>query len=203
MNRKLDREDSMSSRGSILLAIGMLILGLLIGGMSGGVTGFFLGQSSRPAASQFFQPGVPFNRQPNQQGIPTPQSPQGQPQPPNQTNPFNRRGNNGNGLPPAANVLNGAHVDDVDASSPAAKAGLQIGDIITAVGTTKLDAAHALADLIQAHKPGDKVDLSVTRGNQTMILTVELGTLSTDNTKAYLGIKYSTMPGGQFRVPNG
>jgi membrane-associated protease RseP (regulator of RpoE activity) len=192
----------MSTRGSMLLAIGMLILGLLIGVLTGGVMGFFLGQSSRTAYSQFNPQGMPFNRQPNQQVVPTPRSPQGQQQPPNQTNPFNRRGN-GTGLPPAATVVNGAHVDDIDANSPASKAGLLVGDIITAVGPTKLDANNALADLIQARKPGDKVDLSVTRGTQTIIVTVELGASTADNTKAYLGIHYSAMPGGQFRVPNG
>ncbi|MBI5032996.1 MAG: PDZ domain-containing protein [Chloroflexi bacterium] len=193
----------MSTRGAILLAIGMLILGLSIGAMTGGVTGFFLGQSSRATAGQFFQQGYPQGRFPNQQGqaqpTPTPQpAPQQQP---NQTNPFNRRGF-GN-LPPAANVLNGARVTQVVGNSPAAKAGLKVGDIITAVGTTKLDADHALADLIQAHKPGEKVDLSVTRGSQTMIITVELGPSSNDSNKAYLGIEYSVMPGAQFRFPNG
>ncbi len=191
----------MSTRGAILLAIGMLILGLLIGIMTGGVTGFFLGQSSRTAVSQFYQQGFPQGRFPNQQGQATPTPQPGQQQP-NQTSPFNRRGN-GNGLPPASNVLNGARVTQVVANSPAAKAGLQVGDIITAVDTTKLDADHALADLIQAHKPGDKVDLSVTRGSQTMMISVELGSSSSDSTKAYLGIEYSAMPGAQFRFPNG
>lgn len=189
----------MSTRGAMLLAIGMLILGLLIGIMTGGVTGFFLGQSSRVAMGQFYQQGFPQGRLPSQQATPTPQPGQQQP---NQTNPFNRRGT-GNGLPPAANVLNGARVSQVVANSPAAKAGLQVGDIITAIDTTKLDADHALADLIQAHKPGDKIDLSVTRGSQTMIISVELGSSSNDNSKAYLGIEYSVMPGAQFRFPNG
>jgi membrane-associated protease RseP (regulator of RpoE activity) len=173
----------MSTRGTILLAIGMLILGLLIGGLTGGVAGFFAGQSSQIRFAQRFQlPIAP----------PTPQSPQTQPTSPAPT-PFMPRG-----LPPALTVLGAARVEEVEKDSPAEKAGLQVGDIITAVGTTKLDANHSLGELIQAQKPGDKVDLSITRGRQTMIITVELGKSPQDSTKAYLGVKYSTVPGGRW-----
>lgn len=186
----------MSNRGMILLAVGMLILGLLIGGLTGGVTGYVLGQGSRTAmAAQFIQRQQnvpPLQQQPNQPANPTPQ--------PGQTNPFGRR-SDGNGFPPAADVINGARVDQVDASGPAGKAGVQTNDIITAVGSTKLDANHSLGDLIQAQKPGDKVALSITRGSQTMQITVELGASSTDSTKAMLGITYSALPGGRFRFP--
>lgn len=186
----------MSSRGVILLAVGMLILGVLIGGLTGGVTGFVLGQSSRTAmAAQFFQrqqnlPTQP--QQPNQSATPTPQ--------PGQTSPYSRRGN-GNGFPPASQVINGVRVDQVDANGPAGKAGVQVNDIITAVGSTKLDANHSLSDLIQAQKPGDTVTLSITRGSQTIQLTVTLGTSSTDSTKPLLGITYSNLPGAQYRFP--
>lgn len=184
----------MSSRGAILLAVGMLVLGLLIGGLTGGVTGFVLGQSSRAAmAAQFLQ---------RQQNLPSPQQqlPYATPQP-GQT-PFSRRGNgNGNGFPPALDVINGVRVDQVDATSPAGKAGVQVNDIITAIGSTKLDATHSLTDLIQAQKPGDNVVLSITRGSQTIQITVTLGASSTDNTKPLLGITYSALPGGRYRFP--
>jgi len=187
----------MSNRGMILLAVGMLILGLLIGGLTGGVTGYVLGQGSRTAlAAQFLQrqQNLPSTQpqQPNQSPNATPQ--------PGQTNPFGRR-NNGNGFPPAADVINGARVDQVDANGPAGKAGVQTNDIITAIGSTKLDANHSLADLIQAQKPGDNVTLSITRGSQTMQITVTLGASSTDSTKPLLGVTYSALPGGRFRFP--
>ncbi len=68
----------MSSRGAILLAIGMLILGLLLGGMTGGVAGFMVGQSARPAVSQFVPRGnAPQPNQPNQNPNPLPFSPRG------------------------------------------------------------------------------------------------------------------------------
>jgi PDZ domain-containing secreted protein len=57
--------------------------------------------------------------------------------------------------------------------------------------------------LIQARKPGEKVDLAVTRGSQTLTVSVELGASSQDSSKAYLGIRYTPMiPGGQFRSPS-
>lgn len=174
----------MSTRGTILLAIGMLILGMLIGGLTGGVAGYFAGQSSRIGLAQRIQlPSITPQPQPLQ--------PQSTPQP--IPTPFAQRG-----LPPAVNVLGAARVEEVEKDGPAEKAGLQVGDIITAVGTTKLDANHSLGDLIQAQKPGDKVDLSITRGRQTMVINVELGASSQDSTKAYLGIKYSTIPGGRW-----
>lgn len=165
----------MSSRGAILLAIGMLILGLLLGGLTGGVAGFLVGQGTRPVVSQMIPQGnVPPPSQPNPNPLP-----------------FGPRG-----FQPGTSAVNGAIVEEVTADSPAAKAGLQVGDIITAVGGTQIDASHSLADLIQAKKPGDKVDLAVTRGSQSLTITVELGTASQGNT-AYLGIRFSpSFPGG-------
>lgn len=179
----------MNTRNAVLLAIGMLVLGLLIGGLTGGVAGFFMGQSSRGVVSQRFQQTVPPFAQQPQTGQPTPQP--GQPQP------GTRRG-----FPPAATVLGSASVNTVEKDSPAEKAGMQVGDIITAVGSTKLDANHALGDLIAAQKPGAKVDLSVTRGTQTMTISVELGASAQDSTKAYLGIRYSTIPSARSQQPS-
>jgi len=175
----------MSTRGTILLAIGMLILGLAIGGLVGGVTGYFMGQSTQPVASK----NLPMMTQPNQPIPPGSQQPQVTPPSPN------RRG-----FPSITNVLGAARVEEVEKDSPAEKAGLKVGDIITAVDSTKLDADHLLGDLIAARKPGNKVELSITRGTQTLIITAELGTSAQDNTKAFLGIKYSTIPGSRFPV---
>ena len=183
----------MSSRGAVLLGIGMLVLGLLIGAMAGGVAGYFMGQNSRAVALgqrfQNVQPLPPVVQQPQ------PQQPQQQPQ--QQPTPFSRRT-----FPQAQNVLGAARVEQIDPGSPAEAAGLKVGDVITAVGSTKLDANHSLSDLILAQKPGDKVDLSVTRGTQTMIITITLGASAQDSTKASLGIRYTTIPDLR-RFPNG
>jgi S1-C subfamily serine protease len=182
----------MSSRGTILLAVGMLLLGVLLGGLTGGVTGFFMGQNSRMGLATSFRQ----NTLPSQMPGPLPQQ-----QSPQQNQPGNTVPRN---FPSAANVAGGARVEEIDKDSPAEKAGLQVGDVITAVGTTKLDANTALSDAIKTYKPGDKVDLSITRGSQTLKLTVELGAATDSATTARLGIRYTPLtPNGRFRFPNG
>jgi len=64
----------------------------------------------------------------------------------------------------------------VVAGSPAARAGLAAGDIITAIDGTSLDATHTLDLLLGQRKPGDQVTLSVLRDGKTSTVTVTLGT---------------------------
>jgi membrane-associated protease RseP (regulator of RpoE activity) len=171
------KETIMSTRGSVLLAIGMLVLGLILGGIGGGVGGYFMGQSRvRTAFGQFNMPlpGYPPNANPA-----NPNQPGGR---------FSQ------------NSANGARVLDVEASSAAAQAGLQTGDVITAISGTPIDQNHQIADVIKAHKPGDKVDLTVTRGAQTLTLNVTLAASPSDSTAAYLGIRYA--PAVQMQIPN-
>lgn len=66
-------------------------------------------------------------------------------------------------------------VAQVQDGSPAATAGLQPGDVITAVDGTQLDADHLLQDELFKHNVGDKVELTVERNGQTMTITVTLG----------------------------
>ena len=58
--------------------------------------------------------------------------------------------------------------------SPAAKAGLEDKDIITAVNGAKVGVAGALADLIAEYKPGDTVQLTVMRGGKEIAVNVTL-----------------------------
>jgi S1-C subfamily serine protease len=62
------------------------------------------------------------------------------------------------------------------AGSPAAQAGLQAGDIITAVDGTTLDAAHPLDLVISQSSPGQTVTLDVLRSGQTTQVQLTLGT---------------------------
>jgi len=61
--------------------------------------------------------------------------------------------------------------------SPAAAAGLEAGDVITAVDGDRVDAESDLADHILPHQPGDKITLTVMRGGREMDVAVTLGTL--------------------------
>ena len=195
----------MNTRSAILLAIGMLVLGLVLGLVTGGVGGYFAGRRSVPALSQNLQPfsgQLPNQSQPNQTQPNQTQPNQTQPTQtrPNQTRPLGPRGNQ-----PNTNTATGARVDQVVADSPAAKAGLQIGDLVTAIGGTKIDQTHSLSDLIQQKKPGDSVALDVTRGSQTLTITVTLGASAQSSTTAYLGVSFTPMApgGGRLPTPNG
>ena len=175
----------MSTRRTILLAVGMLILGLLLGAATGGVAGYMAGQNTRLTARQ----NITVSQLPGQ---------------PNQPAQGSERAPFSQGLPPAANVVGGARVTEVEQDSPADKAGLKVDDVITAVGSTKLSAQTALADAIKTYKPGEKVDLAITRGSQTLTLTVQLGAAADNKDAAWLGIRYTPMvPGGRFRFPGG
>jgi S1-C subfamily serine protease len=63
--------------------------------------------------------------------------------------------------------------------SPADKAGLQEGDVVTAVDGQVVDENHDLSTRILPHVPGDTVTLSVVRGSKTMEVSVTLATLPT------------------------
>jgi 2-alkenal reductase len=64
----------------------------------------------------------------------------------------------------------------VVSGTPAAKAGLKDGDIITAIGDTKLDSNTSLRAALLKYKPGDTVAMDVLRGNQTLTVNVTLAT---------------------------
>jgi serine protease Do len=76
----------------------------------------------------------------------------------------------------------GAAVTSVEPGGPAGKAGLQVGDVITAVDGTAVADANALRLRISRTAPGTKVQLTIKRGEATQQLPVTLGTLpSTDD----------------------
>lgn len=58
--------------------------------------------------------------------------------------------------------------------SPAAKAGLKAGDIITEVNAIKLEDRTTLLSVVQKYKPGDKIGLRVFRGGKFLVLTAVL-----------------------------
>jgi S1-C subfamily serine protease len=73
-------------------------------------------------------------------------------------------------------ISTGLLITGVMPDSPAAKAGLQMNDVITGVDTTKLDATHSWQTIIATHKPGDALKLDVLRAGKDMQLQATLGT---------------------------
>jgi serine protease Do len=63
---------------------------------------------------------------------------------------------------------------------PAEKAGLKPGDIITKIDDAAIDQANSLSSLINKHKVGDKVSLTVLRDGQERKIEVTLGTAPSD-----------------------
>lgn len=69
----------------------------------------------------------------------------------------------------------GALITEVMPGSAAAAAGVQVGDLVTAIDGTPITGIAELAAQIRAHQPGDVVTLQVVRDGQTIDLEVELG----------------------------
>ena len=70
----------------------------------------------------------------------------------------------------------GAQVGTVRAGSPAATAGLKVGDVITAVDGTKITNAAELTAAVTEHRPGETLRLTVTRDGSTVVLSAKLST---------------------------
>jgi putative serine protease PepD len=69
-----------------------------------------------------------------------------------------------------------ATVAEVRAGTPAETAGLQAGDVIVSVDGKAVSSSIGLQTAIDAHKPGDKVQLKVKRNGSEKTFTVTLGT---------------------------
>jgi Trypsin-like serine proteases, typically periplasmic, contain C-terminal PDZ domain len=69
----------------------------------------------------------------------------------------------------------GALISSVSAGTPAEKAGLKAGDVITAIDTTPITKADDLTAGITAHAPNDKVTVTLTRNGKTLKIDVTLG----------------------------
>jgi putative serine protease PepD len=70
----------------------------------------------------------------------------------------------------------GALIGSVSGNGPAAAAGLQASDVVTAVDGRSVDGADALTAMVRGHRPGDKVTVTYTRGGTSHRVGVTLGT---------------------------
>ena len=88
----------------------------------------------------------------------------------------------------------GAKVNQVSDESPAAKAGLKEGDIITKVNDIKIDGPASLYDAIGKSKPEDKVTISYIRNGKTS--TQVVGLAKNKNTMQYYNFSRPEGQGG-------
>ncbi len=72
-------------------------------------------------------------------------------------------------------LAHGAVVQTVQEGGPAAKAGLQKGDIITKVDDDVIDGSESLVATIRGHRPEDNVTLTLVRDGKTQTVEAALG----------------------------
>jgi len=86
----------------------------------------------------------------------------------------------------------GQPVVEVVADSPAADAGLQVGDVITAINQASIAPTFDLATRIAAFQPGDEISVTVQRAGTeagTLELSIVLGEHPARAGEAYLGVR--------------
>jgi len=77
-------------------------------------------------------------------------------------------------------VEQGAYVEELTSGAPAAKAGVKVGDIVTAVDGKDIRSMDDLIVAVRRRAIGDTVKLTVRRGDQTLTLSVAVGDKPSD-----------------------
>ncbi|NIN63514.1 MAG: PDZ domain-containing protein [Anaerolineae bacterium] len=95
-----------------------------------------------------------------------------------------------------AEAEEGILVAGVDEDSPAEEAGISRGDIIVAFDGEEIDGAGHLQKLLSERSPGDTVTLTLKRCDETVDVSVTLGTrgISCSGACAYLGVLPCRVP---------
>ena len=77
----------------------------------------------------------------------------------------------------SAQPVSGAAVAQIAAGGPAAKAGVQQGDVITAVNGSSISTAQDLLTILAGEKPGNTISLKIDRAGSVTEVRVRLGEL--------------------------
>lgn len=111
----------------------------------------------------------------------------------------------------AAKDKKGLLVESVEKQSPAAQAGLQPGDLVTAVGETGVERPLDFQRELVERRAGESVKLTVKRGEESLAVSVTLGSPAaiaptpalspapTTPTWELLGLELKPVPGDEFR----
>lgn len=75
---------------------------------------------------------------------------------------------------PASGTQGGALVRSVQSGSPAAAAGLQVGDVIVKINGNQVSSVNDVINDVSADKPGDKMTITVIRGGKQQTVTASL-----------------------------
>ncbi|HEY3239926.1 MAG TPA: trypsin-like peptidase domain-containing protein, partial [Acidimicrobiia bacterium] len=71
-------------------------------------------------------------------------------------------------------VGTGTLVRHVDPEGPAARGGVKVQDVVTAVEAAPISSMHELTMLVRRHEPGDRIELTVVRSGAARIVKVRL-----------------------------
>jgi S1-C subfamily serine protease len=69
----------------------------------------------------------------------------------------------------------GAYIQVVESGSPGETAGLQAGDILTAIGGQAIDEQNSLVNILMRFDPGEEVQTTIVRDGREITLSVTLG----------------------------
>jgi putative serine protease PepD len=84
-------------------------------------------------------------------------------------------------LADATGDAEGAVISSITAGSPADKAGLEEGDLVTKVNNKVVDSAETLVGEIRSSRPGDKVTITYSRNGKTATASITLAEQSATN----------------------
>ena len=105
-------------------------------------------------------------------------------------------------------VLEGVYVGEVYDLSAAMEAGIEVGDIVTAINGVKIKNGAALQEQISRYRPGDKIKVSIRRNNKELekSLTLRNSQGSTEMKKAVgfgsLGTSFKDLTRQQMQEMN-
>ena len=88
----------------------------------------------------------------------------------------------------------GAYVATVEEGGPAAQAGVQVGDVITALNGDAVETQQELTSLKNRYQPGDTVTLTVDRDGESLELDVVLGTTPEEDSQPAVQPSASVQP---------
>jgi len=72
-------------------------------------------------------------------------------------------------------TADGQEITEIVSDGPSANSGLEVGDVITALDDTEVNAQNSLIDLLFEHEAGDTVSVTVDRAGDTQTFDVTLG----------------------------